>query len=506
AVSIASGTDAIISAVPVLLNHRVLVSLLILAIVFIGNLRGLRESSRLFGVPAYAFMFALISMIVAGFIKVKFGGYHPPEPKLPLSGLEPVGIFLLLRAFSSGCTALTGVEAVSNAVPNFKEPEVKHAQRVLLLLSLVVLVLFGGTSLLANIYHVVPVDGKTVLSQINEEIFGRGVIFYLIQAITAIILAMAANTAYAGFPLLFSLMAKDGYVPRQMSMRGDRLNFSNGIMVLTILAGILIICFEGSTHLLLPLYAVGVFISFTLSQTGMFVKWIRSKEKGYLYKAVINGTGMIVTGIAVIIIGVTKFMHGAWIVVIVIPILMIIMLKIKRHYSLVAEKLKLVPEELAAIDLTKHTYDMHVIVPIDSVNRASIRALRYARTMTKKVVAFHVAINHEKEMRVKEQWQQIKTDIPLIVRYSPYRKVLKPLFDFISSYEENEYQKGDMITIVLPQFTINSWWEFFLHNQTRWFISKELMKHEHVVIATMPLQLRLVEPGVENFLGNQHKK
>lgn len=506
-VSICASTAAITSALHFLYPYRVGVSLLILIFIFIGNLRGVKESSRLFGIPAYAFMLSIMAMIIVGISKVAHG-YIPHEPVFSgPAGWEPLMIFLLLRAFASGCTALTGVEAVSNAVSNFKEPAAKRAKWVLLLLAFLVFILFGGTSLLANIYHIVPVtNGHTVLSLINEAVFERSYIYYIIQAITAMILAMAANTAYAGFPMQLSFMANDGYVPRRMAYRGDRLNFSNGIIVLTVFAALLIIIYRSDTHSLIPLYAVGAFISYTLSQIGMFVKWLRSSEKYRLAKAAINGVGMFVTGIAALIIGVTKFTHGAWIVVLVIPVLMLMMLRIKRHYIMVAEKLRLNPEEVAALDLTKQNYDIHVIVPIDSINRASIRALRYARTLSSKVVAFHVAINDEKEQRMKEQWRQLTTDIPLIVKYSPYRKILGPLLDYINSYEENQYQKGDIITIVLSQFAIHSWLDYFLHNQTRWRISKELMKHEHVVIATIPLQLRLVQHGVENLIGNTHKK
>jgi amino acid transporter len=505
AVSVCASTDAIASALNFLYPYRIWVSLLILAFLFIGNLRGLKESSRLFGIPAYAFMLSIIAMIVVGLNKAAHG-HIPAQPVVSnSSGMEPLMFFLLLRAFASGCTALTGVEAVSNSVSNFKEPAAKRAKWVLFLLGFVVLILFGGTSLLANLYHVVPVySGHTVLSLINEAVFERSYIYYIIQAITAMILAMAANTAYAGFPMHLSFMARDYYVPRRMTFRGDRLNYSNGIIVLSVLAGILIIAYQSNTHALIPLYAVGAFISYTLSQTGMLVKGLRSNEKFRLLKMAVNGVGMFVTGSAALIIGISKFTHGAWIVFLTIPFLMMMMLRIKRHYRMVAEKLRLNPEEVAAVNLTRQNYDIHVIVPIDSINRASIRALRYARTLSNKVVAFCVAINDERAQRIKEQWRQLNTDIPLIVKYSPYRKELQPLFDYINSYEENQYQKGDIITIVLSQFTIHSWVDYFLHSQTRWRISKELMKHEHVVIATIPLQLKLVQHGVENLIGDTH--
>ena len=491
AVSISSGVFNFASAFPFLLKYQVQLALIILLIVFIGNLRGIRESAKLFSIPSYAFMFAIVSMIIAGVVKIKVFGYIPTEPaNIPAIGAEPLTIFLLLKAFSSGCTALSGVEAVSNSVPNFKEPSVKHAKSVLLLLSLIVLILFGGLSYLANLYHVAPSPHNSVLSQISGEIFGRGFMYYFVQIATMIILAFAANTAYAGFPMLFSLMAKDGYAPRQLTQRGERLSFSNGIVVLTLIAGLLIVVFKANVTSLIGLYAVGVFISFTLSQSGMFVKWVRSKEKGWHYKAAINGLGAIVTFITVLIIGRTKFFLGAWIVIVAIPLLMMMFMKIKRHYLAVAEQLRLTPEELKALDFSKATYRNHVIVPIESVNKASIRALRYAKTISNNVVAFNVAINEEAEMKFKDKWNQLQTNIPLIVKYSPYRKVVAPLLEFIESYEEHNYQRGDMITVILPQFSVKAWWQVILHNQSRLFITRNLLKHKHIVIATIPLQLK----------------
>ncbi|HEX7714646.1 MAG TPA: APC family permease [Bacillota bacterium] len=489
AVSISSGVFNIASAFPFLLKYQVLVALIILGLIFIGNMRGIRESAKIFGIPAYAFMFAMISMIVAGIAKVKIFGYIPTEPNLS-AAVEPLTIFLVLKAFSSGCAALTGVEAVSNAVPNFKEPSAKNAKTVLLMLSLIILILFGGISYLANLYHVAPSPTNSVLSQISSQIFGHSLMYYFVQIATMIILALAANTAYAGFPMLFSLMAHDGYAPRQLSQRGERLSFSNGILVLTLFAALLIIVFKANVTSLIGLYAVGVFISFTLSQSGMFVRWLRNREKGWRYKAFINGFGALVTLITAIVIGQTKFFMGAWIVIVAIPILMVIFLRIKRHYMAVAYQLRLLPEELEAVDLTKETYRNHVIVPIASLNKASIRALRYAKTISSHIVAFNVATSPEEERKFRERWDKIRTDIPLIVKYSPYRKVVGPLLEFIESYEEHSYKKGDMITVVLPQFTIQNWWQFFLHNQSRFSIQRRLLKHKHIVVATIPLQLR----------------
>jgi len=502
AVSISSGTAAIISAFPHLAGLRIPICIFFLLILLIGNLRGIRESAKIFSIPTYAFTLAIIIMIIWGFIKVYFMGYVPPQPQLPSipEGMQP-SILLLLIAFSSGCSALTGVEAVSNAVPNFKEPTIKNSQRTLMLLGLIVFICFSGISLLANMYHVVPdkTQTVTVLSMIASEIFGSGLMYYFLQAMTALILVLAANTAYSGFPLLISVMAKDGYAPRQLALRGDRLSYSNGIVLLTALSAILIIVFGGDTHRLIPLYAVGVFLSFTLSQSGMFIKWLKHKEENNRnIKAFINGTGAFITAVAVIIIGWAKFSQGAWLVVVVIPIIILICFKIKQHYTAVALQLKRTDDELTAIDIDKDKYINHVIVPIASVNKASLRALRYARTISNRVTAFHVSINEEDSEKVRKRWALLDTDIKLYIRYSPYRKIIEPLLELVES-EEHEYKKGDMITVVLPKFNVSSLWHNLLHNHTRFFLENKLLKYKHIVVATMPLQLKDDELAIERY-------
>lgn len=486
AVSVSSGVEQVTSAFLQLRPYTVPICILMVLLLMVGNLRGIRESSRLFGIPAYAFIIGIISMLVVGFFKIK-GGYVPPEPTIKSVG-EPITLILLLKAFSNGCAALTGVEAVSNAVPNFKAPSTRHARTVLLLLSIIIFVLFGGTSILANYYHVVP-GQKAMLILIAEEIFGRGFMFYYIMATTFIILIMAANTAYSGFPLLVAVMAKEGYVPRQLSMRGDRLSYSNGIIVLSAVSILLIVFFKAKVSSLIGLYAIGVFISFTLSQTGMFIKWMNNRGRYWLPKALVNSMGAFATALAVIIISFTKFHEGAWVVVILIPILIYFMLKVKKHYIAVKKQLRIKPEELEGIDIERDRYTNRVIVPVESVNKSSIRALRYARTISDNVVAFCVAIDEESGKEVKEKFSKLKTNIPLIVKYSPFRKVVEPLLKFIES-TEYDYKKGDMITVILPQFSVKRWWHKVLHNQTRLFAERELLKHKHIVVAVMPLQLK----------------
>jgi len=487
AVSISSGVDQIVTALEFLKPYKVVLCLLLVLFLMIGNLRGIRESSRIFGVPAYTFMFSIIALIIAGYIKLKTG-FIPPEPRTNFPTTQPVTLVLLLKAFASGCTALTGIEAVSNAVPNFKEPSTKHAKTVLLLLSLIIFVLFGGTTILATHYHIVPSQGA-LLVLMAQEVFGKNFMYCLVAATTFIILVFAANTAFSGFPMLVAVMAKEEFVPRQLRLKGDKLSYSNGIIILALVSALLIVIFKGNVTALIGLYAVGVFISFTLSQSGMFVRWLRNKGNKWYIKAFVNGFGAITTFIVVIIISITKFKEGAWIVVLLIPLLVYTMVKVKLHYIAVADQLRITPQDKDLLDVEHNVYKNRVIVPIESLNKASIRALRFARTISDNVIAFNVSINEEQAQKLQERYKLLNCNIPLVIRYSPYRKILEPLMEYIKS-EEYNYQKGDMITIIIPKFTVQRWWHKILHNQTWLFIEKELLKHKHIVVSVMPLQLK----------------
>lgn len=489
AVSISSGVEQIASAFTFLKPFSVPISVLLIVILMIGNLRGIRESSKIFGLPTYAFIFALGAMIVVGFYKLATG-FVPTQADVK-SVAQPVTLLLMLRAFSSGCTALTGVEAVSNAVPNFKPPSSKNANKVLLLLGTIILFLFGGTSILANYFHVVPGE-RSMLVLMAEQIFGSNTVMYYFLTVTAfLILIFAANTAFADFPMLISIVSRDGYAPRQLSMRGDKLAYDNGIIALSVVASILVIIFKAEVTLLISLYAVGVFISFTLSQTGMFVRWRKHKGKHWQIKAFINGFGALVTFVTVIIIGSEKFKDGAWIVVMLIPILIFLMHHTKKHYESVKKQLHLEDEEFTIFNTEKATYNNHVIVPIESVNRTSMRALRYAMTIVQdksKITAFTIAIDKETMKHVQERYQQFNIDIPLKTVHSPYRKIAEPLLDFIKS-EEFGLKKGEIVTVILPTFVVNKKWHNIMHNHTTHYIEKELLKHKHIVVSIMPYQL-----------------
>ncbi len=501
AVSISSGIAQLTSAFHSLAPYHVLICIVVLLFIMIGNLRGIKESSRMFSIPTYLFIIGSLVMIIIGIVKIRLGIAHPVEPIVQMKANGAVSIFLILKAFSNGCTALTGVEAVSNAVPNFDKPAAKHAKKTLWLLSLFVLLIFGGISILANLYHIVPVEGKTVLNQIAFNVFGNNLIFYFYTATSILILVMAANTAYSDFPLLMSIMGKDGYVPRQFSMRGDRLSFSNGIIVLSAIAAILIIVFRGDVALLLPLYAIGAFSSFTLSQFGMVMRWRRIKGKWWRLKAFINGFGTLTTAVVVLIIAFEKFKAGAWIVIVITPVLLMMFMRIKKHYVALAKQLEIKESDLKGFSIEKSCYKNLVIVPLESINQSSLRALRFAKTISDKVIAFNISIDEEQANKIKGKYSMINTDIPLIVKYSPYRKVVSPLLKFIES-SEYDYEKGDMITVILPQFTVKSWWQKIMHNNTSFFIRKELLKHKHIVVATMPLQLKNDKSVLKNTRSN----
>jgi len=477
AVSISAGTAAVTSAFPALLNHTITIALFFLALLMVGNLRGVRESARIFAFPPYLFIFAMLSMIVYGIYKVKVLGYVPVVPSNLPQQVSDITIFLFLRAFAAGCTALTGVEAVSNGIPNFKEPAAKNAIKVLFILAGIIFVIFGGVSYLATLYHSVPSIENTVVSQIAVQVFGAGFMYYLVQAATAIILILAANTAFSGLPLLLAVIARDGYTPRQLKQRGQRLGFSNGIIFLSSAAALLIIIFRGETHYLIPLYAVGVFISFTLSQSGMVVKWYkhRSSDNKWFLKAGVNGFGTIITFITAIIIAATKFLSGAWIVLILIPVLVYLMMKTKVHYQNVTKGLKLDPDKVPDLILSKHA-PRHFIVLVESLNKAVFKAIDYAKCLSDDIVAFHVSVDEEETEKLKKRWEEYNIGIPLVIKESPYRDLIKPLLDYVES-DEHSSKWGEMITIVMPQFVVKKVWENALHNQTSMLIRSKLLNH-----------------------------
>lgn len=484
AVSTCAGTAAITSAFPQALPFRIEITILLILLLTLGNLRGIRESSILFGVPTYLFIFSIVIMIVTGFIKVVVLGQVPPPTVVLQQPVQDMGILLILKAFSSGCTALTGVEAVSNGIPNFKAPSQKHAKKVLMLLAVLVFVIFSGVCFLASIYKVTHVENVTVVAQIATKIFGQAsVMFYVVQATTAMVLIMAANTAFADLPLLLSLLGRDGFVARSFSSRGARLSFSNGILLLCALATILVVVFKAETHLLLPLYAVGVFLSFTLSQTGMFKRWVTRKEGKWVHKAIINGFGAVVTAITCVIIAASKFQSGSWIVLICIPVLVLMMVFIRRHYDRVKDNLK-IEESGSQLIIKSHT-ENYFILPVQSINKSFLKAINYTMSLGGKIEIYHISTDEAATEKLKKEFEQLCIDYSLVIEEAPYRNVNETLVDYVDK-RLAELEKHQMLTVILPQFVITKWWHNLLHNQTSLRLKSTLLKRRDVAVITIP--------------------
>lgn len=487
AVSTTAGVAAITSAFPVLLPFKVELTIFIIFLMAIGNLRGISESAKLFSLPTYLFLFMSIAMVVTGLVKYFIFGIQPVmNAELPKQ-MGDLTILLFLKAFSSGCSALTGIEAVSDGVANFKAPATKHAKQVLYLMFSIVVIIFGGISYLATIYHAFPTFDKTVVSQIAEQVFGSGsIMFLMMQFTTTLILIMAANTAFSDFPLLLSFIARDGYAPRQFAKRGDRLSFSNGIIFLSIAAAVLVVIFRGQNHLLIPLYSVGVFISFTLSQSGMVMKWCRERQDGWRHKALINGIGATITFVAAIVISINKFMHGAWLIFLLIPIAIFIMKKINKHYKKVANQLSLENNYFPEFDETEAR---RFIVPVASLNEAVIKTINYAKCLSDDITAFHISTDEAETEKLKVKWEKYNINVPLIIKKNEYREVVNPLLKFIDS-DEFATNKKDMVTVVIPQFITEGWSGSLLHNQTALFLKRTLLKRKNIAVISVPFIIK----------------
>lgn len=483
AVSVAAGVAAITSAFPALHDHKVFIALFFIWILTLLNLRGITESATIFALPTYLFIFSIVLLLGTGIFKLTIYG-QPPAPPMPAASISSgVTVFLILKAFSAGCTALTGVEAISNGVPAFKKPESRNAAITLIIMASIIVILFGGITFLANIYHVRPSAAETVVSQIAAMVFGRNIFYYLIQISTAMILFLAANTSFAGFPMLVSVLGKDGFLPRQLAMRGDRLVYSNGIITLATIASLLVIIFKGEVHALIPLYAVGVFLSFTLSQSGMVKRWISQKHSGWYWHALINGVGMVVTGIVLIVIAVTKFLSGAWIVIALIPFLVIFFRKIHEHYINIAKELAFHGEPIEEPTRQK------IIIPIASLTRVVAQTIDYAKTLSPDIVAVHAGVDEERAEKLKTKWEEYEPDIPLVILPSPYRSILDPIIDYIDEQEKMTAPR-ELITVLVPEFVTHKRWQYFLHNQTGLMLKTALLLRKNIVVASVPYHIR----------------
>jgi amino acid transporter len=482
AVSVSAGIAALTSAVPTLFPFRVWLCVGAITLIAIGNLRGLRESGRLFALPSYLFIVGLLALIAVGFARYAAGEVTVSAAAAAAEPVAAVTAFLVLRAFASGAVALTGIEAVADGVTAFKPPEVVNARAVLAILAVIMTVLFVGTTALADLYDVIPQEHETVVSQLARQVFGGGLIYYYIQAVSMLILILAANTAFADFPRLAFFMARDGYLPRQFSNRGDRLVFSNGVVMLTLVAAGLIVVFDGDTHGLIPLYAVGVFTSFTLSQASMARRWLRLRPPRWRARVAISTVGALTTGMVLIIIAATKFMDGAWIVIVLIAVLLAMLLTIKRHYESVAGQLSL--EGYGAPEEMTHT----VLVLVGDLHRGVVEALQYARALSPSAKAVYVETDPERTRRLEEKWGRHGLGVPLVVLNSPYRSLLGPLLDYVEHLTSRPGKH--VVTMVIPEFIPARWWQHLLHNQTALLIKGALLFRRNVIVTDVPYHLK----------------
>lgn len=469
AVSLTAGVEAIASAYPGLWPYRTIIALILLFVITLANLRGLRETGTVMAVPVYLFLITYLPMLAIGVLRLFLGGPGGLPIAMPAATV-PVTGFLILHAFATGCTALTGVEAISNGVPAFQKPESRNAGRTMIVMAILMGILFIGSIGLTQSLGVIARPDETILSALARKLLGSGLPYYLIQAATMLILAVAANTSFAGFPRLAAILAADGYLPRQLTGLGDRLVYANGIVSLAAATGVLIVIFEGNSHALIPLFAVGVFLAYTLSQAGMVIHWLHDRRRGWELKALINGLGGLTTGITLIIVGYSKFLEGAWITILLIPLIVFIFSSIQRHYRDVGKQLSLhgLPPSLRPYPAPR------VVIPISGVHRGIIDAVDFARGISREVTAVYIELDPTATPRVKKDWERWFPDIPLEVRSSPYRSIVGPLIEFLDETDE-KHNDGHLAAVVLPEFVPAKWWHGLLHNQTTWMLKAALL-------------------------------
>jgi amino acid transporter len=504
AVSISSGVAQIISASPNLYPYRVWIAVSLVLIIMIINMRGVKESGVAFAIPTYFFLIGISITILFGFIKLLTGTLgpvvDPPELEM-LTAVQPLTFLIILKAFSNGTTALTGVEAISNGITAFKEPRSNNAGKTLIWMAFILGSTMLGITFLATHIGAIPSESETVISQFARTIWdGRGIAYLAVIAGTTVILVMAANTAFADFPRLSAIAANDGFLPRQLTYRGSRLVYSRGIGALAIVACLLIIIFQASVTKLIPLYAIGVFLSFTLSQTGMARRWWKSGhlkagekivEKGstiihdehWIFKMIVNGVGAVCTFVVTVVFAITKFQDGAWIIVILIPVLVTIFFSIHMHYKRLAKKLSL--DDFGA---TPRVNRHRVIIPISGVHRGTLAALRYARTLSDDITAVHISMDDEEAEKVKNKWHIWGDGVRLVVIESPYRLFLEPLLEYVEEIT-SQMQPNEILTIVVPQFVPKHWWNNALHTQTAVSLRMALLFKPGVVITDVPYQV-----------------
>ena len=471
AVSLTAGVAALASAFPVLWPYRVVLALALLAVITLVNLRGLRESGTFMAVPVYIFLATYLSMLAYGLVRLLIEGPTPIALSAP-PAIEPLTLVLVLHAFSTGCTALTGIEAISNGVPAFKSPQSRNAGRTLIVMALLMGTLFLGSIGLTQYLGVVAGPQETILSALARRLLGSGPLYLTIQFSTLLILAVAANTSFMDFPRVAAILAKDGFMPRQLTGLGDRLVFTNGILVLSIAAGALIIFFNGDTHALIPLFAIGAFLAFTLSQSGMVVHWLRERGKAWLLKAFANGIGALATMTTLVVVIFSKFLEGAWITILLIPLIVLSFRQIFAHYQQVRKQLSLkgLPPSLKPVEPTR------VVIPISGIHRGMVGAVNFARSISDNVTAVYVELEPGAGEKARVEWESWWPDVPMVIVQSPYRSIVAPLLQFLDETDA-QHNDGQLATVVLPEFIPGRWWQSLLHNQTAWLIKAALLYH-----------------------------
>ena len=491
AVSTSSAVEQIVSAFPALGDIRVLIGVAALGLITLANLRGVREAGNIFAIPTYLFMFSAFAMIAIGAYRIiVLGEHHAPPPEVVAATASTAGtvsIFLLLRAFASGAVALTGTEAIATGVPAFKPPESKNAASTLAYMAALLAILFIGITFLAvnfGITHTEFPERQTVISQVARTVYGDNILFYLFQAFTALLLFLAANTSFNAFPRLLAILAQDGHMPRQFALRGDRLAFSYGILVLGGVAAVLVIGFGAKTHLLIPLYAVGVFIDFTISQTGMVRHWLRERSPGWRRRLAINSFGAVLTGSVAIVVTSVKFTDGAWLVMVLIPILVVIMSFIRRQYEQQETELSVRDEGI----LPGPHREQRVIVPVNGINRAVVQAINFGRLLAPDIRAVYVTDDLDQADALRARWQRQLPDVPLVIVESPFRAVISPVVAYLDVLDQAwpPDKEAPITIVVLPEYVARHWWDRLLYNQTAKRLKAALVGREHTVIADVP--------------------
>jgi len=508
AVSISAGMAALTSAFPGLYPERVLLCLAAITILTLGNLRGIRESGAWFSAPVYLYMVGMLGTFAYGLLRVLMGGLPPLPPPAQIAATEGqfLGAFLLLRAFSSGAVALTGVEAVSNGIQAFRPPESRNASITLTWMAVFFGSIFLGMSFFAGRFAIIPDPGEveTVASQVTRAILGTGGFYYLVQFSTAVILFLAANTSFAGFPRLVSIMAQDGFFPTRFTFRGDRLAFNNGIIMLAMVAGALVVAFSGSVTSLIPLYTIGVFVAFTLSQGGMVVRWWRRRESGWRWSMLVNIVGCAATALVALVVGITKFALGAWMVLLLCPMFVLLLLGIRRHYQEVADQV--------VVDLNNREehperigrrLSHYIVIPVAELNLPTIQAIAYARSLAgfstsgpgaaekagTVIQAVHVTDDLTAGQRLLERWERLECGVSLSLINSPYRALVGPLFHYLDAVEKQHKGESPMITVLLPELAPANWWENLLHTQTGLRLKRHLFSRPKTAVISVPYHL-----------------